>query len=163
MEAWVAWLMGLFRSEHIEFALFAAAFISATVLPGGSEAVLAGAVAGTPSRVVEFVLIAMLGNALGGMTGWCIGRFIPERKKEGKALAWLHKYGYLGPLMTRLLTAQNSGYWALLTTWLPLFGDALPIAAGWLRLKALPCFLLIALGKGLRYAVVAGAVLPLAA
>ena len=48
---------------------------------------LAGAVAGTPSRVVEFVLIAMLGNALGGMTGWCIGRFIPERKKEGKALA----------------------------------------------------------------------------
>ena len=87
MEAWVAWLMGLFRSEHIEFALFAAAFISATVLPGGSEAVLAGAVAGTPSRVVEFVLIAMLGNALGGMTGWCIGRFIPERKNEGKALA----------------------------------------------------------------------------
>lgn len=74
MEAWVAWLMGLFRSEHIEFALFAAAFISATVLPGGSEAVLAGAVAGTPSRVVEFVLIAMLGNALGGMTGWCIGQ-----------------------------------------------------------------------------------------
>lgn len=69
MEAWVAWLMELFRSEHIEFALFAAAFISATVLPGGSEAVLAGAVAGTPSRVVEFVLIAMLGNALGGMTG----------------------------------------------------------------------------------------------
>lgn len=109
MEAWVAWLMGLFRSEHIEFALFAAAFISATVLPGGSEAVLAGAVAGTPSRVVEFVLIAMLGNALGGMTGWCIGRFIPERKKEGKALAWLHKYGY----------------WALLMTWLPLFGAAL--------------------------------------
>lgn len=109
MEAWVAWLMELFRSEHIEFALFAAAFISATVLPGGSEAVLAGAVAGTPSRVVEFVLIAMLGNALGGMTGWCIGRFIPERKKEGKALAWLHKYGY----------------WALLMTWLPLFGDAL--------------------------------------
>lgn len=125
MEAWVAWLMELFRSEHIEFALFAAAFISATVLPGGSEAVLAGAVAGTPSRVVEFVLIAMLGNAL----------------------AWLHKYGY----------------WALLMTWLPLFGDALPIAAGWLRLKALPCFLLIALGKGLRYAVVACAVLPLAA
>ena len=67
MEAWVAWLMGLFRSEHIEFALFAAAFISATVLPGGSEAVLAGAVAGTPSRVVEFVLIAMLGNALGAL------------------------------------------------------------------------------------------------
>ena len=100
MEAWVAWLMGLFRSEHIEFALFAAAFISATVLPGGSEAVLAGAVAGTPSRVVEFVLIAMLGNALGGMTGWCIGRFIPERKKEGKALAWLHKYGYWALLMT---------------------------------------------------------------
>lgn len=85
MEAWVAWLMGLFRSEHIEFALFAAAFISATVLPGGSEAVLAGAVAGTPSRVVEFVLIAMLGNALGGMT-WAIYSGA-EKRREGIGMA----------------------------------------------------------------------------
>ena len=82
MEAWVAWLMELFRSEHIEFALFAAAFISATVLPGGSEAVLAGAVAGTPSRVVEFVLIAMLGNALGDL--------VRSGKKKGR-----HWHGFI--------------------------------------------------------------------
>ena len=89
MEAWVAWLMELFRSEHIEFALFAAAFISATVLPGGSEAVLAGAVAGTPSRVVEFVLIAMLGNALGCPAG-ALGDLFRSGKKKGR-----HWHGFI--------------------------------------------------------------------
>ena len=147
MNDWMTAALELFRSEHVELALFAAAFVSATVLPGGSEAVLAGAVAAAPERLAEFVIIAMLGNALGGMTGWCIGRFIPEREKEGRALAWLHRYGF----------------WALLMTWVPLFGDALPIAAGWLRLNPALCFVMILIGKGLRYAAVAGAVLPLAA
>lgn len=89
MEAWVAWLMGLFRSEHIEFALFAAAFISATVLPGGSEAVLAGAVAGTPSRVVEFVLIAMHWQCIGRddrLVHWAIYSGA-EKRREGIGMA----------------------------------------------------------------------------
>ena len=48
MEAWVAWLMGLFRSEHIEFALLPQPSFPLQCCRGGSEAVLAGAVAGTP-------------------------------------------------------------------------------------------------------------------
>ena len=92
---------------------------------------------------------ATAGNALGGMTSWCIGRFIPERRKEdcgGRAVAWLRRYGC----------------WALLLTWLPVVGDALPVAAGWLRLGAAKSFLFIAIGKALRYAVVLGAVAELA-
>ena len=80
-------LLTLFQHESIELVLFVAAFISATVIPGGSEAVLLGAVAAQPDRTLEFVLIAMVGNTLGGMTGYLIGRFIPEKKKEGRALA----------------------------------------------------------------------------
>ena len=130
-------LLTLFQHESIEFVLFVAAFISATVIPGGSEAVLLGAVAAQPDRTLEFVLIAMVGNTLGGMTGYLIGRFIPEKKKEGRALAWLHKYGI----------------WAVFFSWVPLFGDALPVAAGWLRLNPWLTALFVALGKGARYAV----------
>lgn len=130
-------LLTLFQHESIELVLFVAAFISATVIPGGSEAVLLGAVAAQPDRTFEFVLIAMVGNTLGGMTGYLIGRFIPEKKKEGRALAWLHKYGI----------------WAVFFSWVPLFGDALPVAAGWLRLNPWLTALFVALGKGARYAV----------
>lgn len=130
-------LLTLFQHESIELVLFVAAFISATVIPGGSEAVLLGAVAAQPDRTLEFVLIAMVGNTLGGMTGYLIGRFIPEKKKEGRALAWLHKYGI----------------WAVFFSWVPLFGDALPVAAGWLRLNPWLAALFVALGKGARYAV----------
>ena len=125
------------KHESIELVLFVAAFISATVIPGGSEAVLLGAVAAQPDRTLEFVLIAMVGNTLGGMTGYLIGRFIPEKKKEGRELAWLHKYGI----------------WAVFFSWVPLFGDALPVAAGWLRLNPWLTALFVALGKGARYAV----------
>lgn len=131
-------LLTLFQHESIELVLFVAAFISATVIPGGSEAVLLGAVAAQPDRTLEFVLIAMVGNTLGGMTGYLIGRFIPEKKKEGRALAWLHKYGI----------------WAVFFSWVPLFGDALPVAAGWLRLNPWLTALFVALGKGARYAVI---------
>ena len=130
-------LLTLFQHESIELVLFVAAFISATVIPGGSEAVLLGAVAAQPDRTLEFVLIALVGNTLGGMTGYLIGRFIPEKKKEGRALAWLHKYGI----------------WAVFFSWVPLFGDALPVAAGWLRLNPWLTALFVALGKGARYAV----------
>lgn len=130
-------LLTLFQHESIELVLFVATFISATVIPGGSEAVLLGAVAAQPDRTLEFVLIAMVGNTLGGMTGYLIGRFIPEKKKEGRALAWLHKYGI----------------WAVFFSWVPLFGDALPVAAGWLRLNPWLTALFVALGKGARYAV----------
>ena len=130
-------LLTLFQHESIELVLFVAAFISATVIPGGSEAVLLGAVAAQPDRTLEFVLIAMVGNTLGGMTGYLIGRFIPEKKKEGRALAWLHKYGI----------------WAVFFSWVPLFGVALPVPAGWLRLNPWLTALFVALGKGARYAV----------
>lgn len=146
MTEWTDALLALFQHESIEYALFAAAFVSATLMPGGSEVVLVGAIAGDPSRYLYFVAIATLGNTLGSMTGYAIGRFIPEKKKEGRALKWLHRYGI----------------WAMLFCWLPLVGDALSVAAGWLRLNPFATMGLIAAGKCARYLVVGGATLPLA-
>lgn len=43
--------------------------------------------------------------------------------------------------------------------WVPLVGDMLPLAAGWLRMGFWPVLFWTALGKTIRYAVFAAAVL----
>ncbi len=121
--------------------LFAAAFTSATILPGNSEIVLA-AVLKAGASVPLALLVATVGNTLGGLTTYLLGRFIPARVKEGPALARTRRYG---PAL-------------LLLSWVPVVGDAICAAAGFLRLPWLACTLAMAAGKLARYAVVAQAV-----
>ncbi|RTL49222.1 MAG: DedA family protein [Rhodocyclaceae bacterium] len=121
--------------------LFASAFLSATLLPGASEALLFGLVKLYPQQCWPAFLLASLGNTLGGMSTYALARLLPERALKRLAprmLGWLQKYGCV----------------ALVLSWLPAVGDALCIAAGWLRLPAWPSFGWIALGKTLRYGVV---------
>ena len=123
-------------------ALFAAAFVSATVLPANSELVLAAVVHAFPERLVAAILVATLGNTLGGLTTYGIGRLIPQRADpSSRALAWVRKHGAA----------------ALLLSWVPIAGDALCAAAGWARVPFLPALLAMAAGKLARYVVVAQA------
>ena len=121
--------------------LFAAAFLSATLLPGGSEIVMVAYLRMHPDMTVGALIIATAGNTLGGLSSVWLGRRLPiaptERWSAG-ALAWIQRHGAL----------------ALLLSWLPLVGDALCVAAGWLRLPWAPVALWITLGKFLRYLVV---------
>jgi membrane protein YqaA with SNARE-associated domain len=127
-------------SEEAGFVgLFIASFLAATLLPGGSEVVLIAVIAKHPDAILKAVAIATLGNTLGGVTSYLLGRMIPNRAQH-KAVIYLHKYGY----------------WALLFSWLPLFGDALCVAAGWLRFNPWVSMLLFAVGKLFRYVLVAG-------
>jgi membrane protein YqaA with SNARE-associated domain len=127
-------------SEEAGFVgLFIASFLSATLLPGGSEVVLIAVLAKHPDSLMQAVAIATLGNTMGGVTSFLIGRLIPN-KAQHKAVIYLHKYGY----------------WALLFTWVPLAGDALCVAAGWLRFNPWVSTMLFAVGKLFRYIVVAG-------
>jgi membrane protein YqaA with SNARE-associated domain len=119
--------------------LFAASFFSATLLPGHSEAALFVFLRFHPDQLWPAVLIATIGNTLGGMTSYLIGRLVPEGKTANRSLAWLHRYG--SP--------------ALLLAWLPIVGDALPLAAGWLRLNPWLAALFMAVGKFFRYGFVA--------
>ncbi|MEG0820535.1 MAG: DedA family protein [Burkholderiaceae bacterium] len=128
-----------FSAEAGFFALFAAAFISATILPGGSEVVLIGVLHKHPDMLWQAVAVATAGNTLGGITSFVIGRLIPN-KAQSKYIIYLHKYGY----------------WALLFSWLPLVGDALCIGAGWLRFNPYLSIALFAVGKLFRYVLVAG-------
>jgi len=128
-----------FSAEHGLLGLFFAAFVSATVLPGGSEVVLVAVLHQQPGLFWQAIGVATLGNALGATTSYAIGRMIPNRT-EARTLSWLKKYGY----------------WALLMSWLPIVGDALAVGAGWLRFNPVLSITLMAIGKLVRYAVIAG-------
>lgn len=125
------------------WALALSAFLSSTLLPGSSEIVLAALArqGQWPSSVL--LGTASAANTLGGLTTYGLGRLA--------AAGWSRR----GVPDARALARMRSwGYPALLFSWLPVIGDALCLAAGWLRLHWLYSALLLWIGKGLRYAVV---------
>ena len=61
-------------------ALFTSSFLAATLLPGGSEAVLAGVLVAYPDLFWPALNIATLGNTLGGMSSYVIGRLLPDEQ-----------------------------------------------------------------------------------
>ena len=121
-------------------ALFIAAFVSATVLPANSEIVLVAVLKAHPDLFGAAIVLATLGNTLGGLTTYGLGRLLPQRKPHGeRSIALLRRYGT----------------WSLLLSWVPIVGDALCAAAGWLRVPFWPSLLAIAVGKLVRYLAVA--------
>jgi membrane protein YqaA with SNARE-associated domain len=138
---WLSWFSGPEAANYGLAGLFVASFLAATLLPGGSEAVLLGVLALHPGQAVPALLLATLGNTLGGMTTYLMGRALPEKHFDDPQRA------------RHLDRLRHWGSPALLLAWAPLVGDALCAAAGWLRLAWLPCLLWMALGKGARYAV----------
>ena len=119
-------------------ALFVSSFLAATLLPGGSEAVLFGVLKLHPDQLWAALAVATLGNTLGGMSSWLIGRLIPPTRPL-KGLEIVRRWG--SPV--------------LLLSWVPVIGGPLCVAAGWLRLNPWWSVLFIALGKFARYWVIA--------
>jgi membrane protein YqaA with SNARE-associated domain len=117
--------------------LFVSSFLAATLLPGGSELVLFGVLKTYPQQLWPALGVATLGNTLGGVSSYLIGRVIPQRDNV-QGLARVQRYG--APV--------------LLLSWVPIIGDPLCVAAGWLRLNAWWSALFIAIGKFLRYAAI---------
>lgn len=128
--------------------LFASSFLAATLLPGGSEAVLYAVLAAHPSLAAAALATATLGNTLGGMTSYGIGRFLPrgDAQAHSRAGRWQARAG---------AWAERYGSPALLLAWVPFIGDPLCVAAGWLRLPWLSAAVFMALGKLARYLVIA--------
>jgi len=131
-----------FTAETGLAGLFLASFLSATLLPGGSEAVLFAVIRLHPEQTAAALLLATVGNTLGGMVTYYMGRMLPEKVGAGDTAA------------RRVATLRRHGAPALLLAWAPIIGDALCAAAGWLRLPPTACMLWMAAGKAARYAVV---------
>jgi len=130
--------------------LFVAAFVSATLLPVGSEPVLYGLLRLNPDMFWSAVFVATAGNTLGGAVDWWMGYEAHQvvdkyshSRHHVKALEWLER---LGPK-------------ACLLAWLPLVGDPLCAVAGWLKMSFWPCVAYMAIGKFLRYVTMTAALL----
>lgn len=130
-------------------ALFAAAFLAATLLPAQSGALLAGLVLGGAHSVPLLLAVATLGNVLGSVVNWALGRqvarfsgrrwFPVSPARMAQALGWY----------------ARGGHWSLLLAWVPIIGDPLTLVAGVLREPLWRFLLVVTLAKGGRYIAVA--------
>lgn len=136
-------------------ALFLAAFVAATLLPAQSESVLAGLLVAGGHSPVLLVLVAGVGNVLGSLVNYVLGRaalrfrdrrwFPAGPAALERASRWYGRYGR----------------WSLLLSWAPLVGDPLTVAAGIMREPLWSFLLLVATAKFARYALLAAVTLQL--
>ncbi len=152
MEAWVESMVALLALPQFGLStVFVVAFVSATLLPLGSEPAVFGLVKLNPDMFWPAILVATVGNTLGGAVTWWMG-YVAERAYEhvshhkplnARALRWLERFGAK----------------ACLLSWLPIVGDPLCAVAGWLKLPFWPCILYMAIGKFARYLAVTAALM----
>ena len=143
MDHWIAQLLTLFSLPEVGLGtVFVVAVVSATLLPMGSEPAVFALVKLNPELFWPAVLVATVGNTLGGVIsyGMGLGAHAAVDKATGhptqvKALEWLRRFGPK----------------ACLLSWLPGVGDPLCAVAGWLKLPFWPCTAYMAIGKFARY------------
>lgn len=151
MELWLNQLLQwLTLPQHGLSTVFVVAFVSATLLPMGSEPAVFGLVKLNPDLFWQTIVVATAGNTLGGMFSWWMGwgaHQAVDRWKQSsthvQALKWLEK---LGPK-------------ACLLSWLPIVGDPICAVAGWLKMPFWSYALYMAIGKFGRYLLMTGALL----
>ena len=143
METWLTHLFTLLAlPEYGLSTLFVIAFISATLLPMGSEPALFGLLKLNPDLFWPAILVATAGNTLGGSVSWWMG-FVSQRIVE--------KYHHSSIHLRALDWLERIGPQACLLSWLPVIGDPLCAVAGWLKLPFWPCLIYMAIGKLARY------------
>lgn len=141
MTPWMQWLS---LPEVGLSTVFVVAFVSATLLPMGSEPAVFALVKLNPELLWPAILVATAGNTLGGVVSWAMGYGAHQALASARgnathlrALDWLERFGPK----------------ACLLSWLPLVGDPLCAVAGWLKFPLLPCMAYMAVGKFARYVV----------
>jgi membrane protein YqaA with SNARE-associated domain len=143
MPDWLTSLLKLLAlPEYGLSSVFVVSFISATLIPLGSEPAVFGLIKLNPELFWATIGVATLGNTLGGAVDWWMGygaQRIADKYQASsshmKALAWLERFGPK----------------ACLLSWLPVVGDPLCAVAGWLKFPFWPCVMYMAIGKFLRY------------
>lgn len=151
---WQSWLDALLAAlalpEYGLSTVFVVAFLSATLLPMGSEPAVFGLIQLNPSLFWPTIVVATVGNTLGGMVSWWMGAAahsaVDARRKDKQDQA-----AQSNPRVLRWL--QRFGPKACFLSFLPVVGDPLCAVAGWLRLPLLQCAAYMAVGKFLRYLV----------
>ena len=152
MEAWLESMLTLLALPKFGLStVFVVAFISATLLPLGSEPAVFGLIKLNPELFWPAVLLATAGNTLGGAVTYWMGygaerayeRVKQHKPPDARALRWLERWGAKGCLLS----------------WLPIVGDPLCAVAGWLKLPFWPCVFYMGIGKLARYIIMTSAML----
>ena len=151
MEAWFQSMLVLLAVPRFGLStVFIVAFVSATLLPMGSEPAVFGLIKLNPEMFWPAIFVATAGNTLGGMLTWWMGfgaerayEHLTHRHPKFRALCWLKRFGPK----------------ACLLSWLPIVGDPLCAVAGWLQLPFWRCTLYMAIGKFGRYLTMTSALL----
>ncbi len=151
MEAWLEHLLVLLALPRFGLStVFVVSFVSATLLPMGSEPAVFGLVKLNPSLFWPAILVATAGNTLGGAVDWWMGY---------GAHKVVNKYGRSATHLRALAWLEKLGPRACMLAWLPAVGDPLCAVAGWLRFPFWPCLGYMLIGKFLRYLVMTAALL----
>lgn len=137
----------MFAAVSAMAGLFLVAFAAATLFPMQSEAALTALVLADRFPPVLLIAVASVGNTLGSIVNWVLGRSIERFRHRrwfpvgerglDRASRWYRKYGR----------------WSLLLSWMPIVGDALTVAAGVLREPLLPFAIFVFVAKTGRYVV----------
>lgn len=173
MESWVQaavhWFLLTFSLPEFGLsAIFIVSFVSATLLPLGSEPAVFGYLQLAPTMFWPAVVVATVGNTLGGIVSYWMGWAAHngyERWQEHQAKQTAHAQAQGVAPPKAEAQPKHTGRWhhtvqawfhklgpaALLLSWLPIVGDPLCSVAGWLRLPLGLCTVYMAIGKFLRY------------
>ena len=151
MQAWLQSVLALLAlPEYGLSSLFVVSFVSATLLPLGSEPALFGLLKLNPQLFWPAIAVATIGNTLGGMVDWGMGYAAREvADKYAKSRSHLKALDFL----------EKLGPKACLLAWLPVVGDPLCAVAGWLEMPFWPCTFYMAIGKFMRYLFMTGGLL----
>lgn len=159
MEAWlnasISWLLLTLALPRVGLsAIFIVSLVSATLLPMGSEPAVFGYVKLAPEMLWPAVLVATLGNTVGGAISYAMGLGAEKAYER-----WREKHpGKTGGKRAGGRWHDYISYWihrlgppALLFSWLPVVGDPLCAVAGWFRLPFWRSVMYMSIGKFLRY------------
>lgn len=169
MEIWLHQLLEWLALPQFGLStVFLVSFISATLLPLGSEPAVFGLIKLNPDLFWPAVLVATAGNTLGGMVSWWMGLGAHKAwdAARRRRLAGHPEQVHAKPPRELTRTERRVRIWlrrfgakTCLLSWLPVVGDPLCAVAGWMRLPFWPCAGYMAIGKFLRYLVMTSVLL----
>lgn len=147
IESAVLWLLILLSAPAVGLSsVFVIAFVSATLVPLGSEPAVFAVVKSNPALFWSAILLATVGNTLGGALDYFIGyraKVAFAKERQSRWFGWLARYG-----------AKT-----MLLSWVPGIGDPLCTLGGWLHLPFWPSIGYMAIGKFARYLTMTAALL----
>jgi membrane protein YqaA with SNARE-associated domain len=147
IESAITWLLGVLAAPEVGLtSVFIISFVSATLVPLGSEPAVFAVCKANEDMFWPVIAVATLGNTLGGVVDYLIGYYAKAafaKERESRWFGWLSHHG-----------AKT-----MLLAWVPGIGDPLCTLGGWLKLPFWPSVTYMAIGKFARYLMMTSALL----